>query len=190
MAAKMDVLEALRARRSIGKLTGDVSDEELRTLVDAALCAPNHKLTAPWRFTVVRGEARVRLGMLLARLAEAHAPPDGPEREAFLLKEARKPIRAPVLLVISTRTVADAVVAAEDFAATAAATQNVLLAAHALGLGAIWRTGEMAYRPEVAAFLGLAQSDRIVSVVYLGRPAMDPPKARPRDVDAVLRVLT
>ncbi|GAC1548023.1 MAG: NAD(P)H nitroreductase [Vulcanimicrobiaceae bacterium] len=186
----MDAIEAIATRRSIGKLTGDVSDAEVRDLVALALCAPNHKLTAPWRFTVLRGEARLRLGRLLAELAATVPLPSGVEREAYLAKEMRKPTRAPVLLVITTRTDADPVVAAEDFAATAAATQNVLLAAHARGLGAIWRTGEMAYRPEIKAFLGLDPADRIVAVVYVGRPAMDAPSARERDVDAVLRVLT
>ena len=177
----MDVIEAIATRRSIGRVTGDVSESEVRTLVELALCAPNHRLTAPWRFTVLRGDARVRLG---ARWAELLAPeaPRGVDRDAYLLKEARKPTRAPVLLVSSTRTDSDPTVASEDFAATAAATQNILLAAHARGLGAVWRTGAMAYRAEINAFLGLDARDRIVAFVYLGSPAMDPPAPRLRDV--------
>jgi nitroreductase len=65
----------------------------------------------------------------------------------------------------------------------------VLLAAHALGLGAIWRTGPMAYRAEINAFLGLEADDRIVGFVYVGRPGMAPPTPQPRDVDAYLRFL-
>ena len=186
----MDVIEALQTRRSIGRVSGDVSDAELRTLVDVALCAPNHRLTAPWRFTALRGDARARLGSLWAQLAAERPVPNGVEREAHLAKEARKPLRAPLLLVVSTRTAEDFVTASEDFAATAAATQNLLLAAHALGLGAIWRTGEMAYRSEINDFLELGVRDRIVGIVYVGRPAMEAPKSRPRDVDAVLRVLS
>jgi len=186
----VDAIEAIATRRSIGKVSGDISDAVMRELVALALCAPNHKLTAPWRFTILRGDARVRLGNLWADLAAALPLPAGVEREAYLAKEARKPTRAPVLLVTSTRTDLDPVAAAEDFAATAAATQNVLLAAHARGLGAVWRTGEMAYHAQINAFLGLAASDRIVGIVYLGLPAMDAPRARERDVDAVLHVLT
>jgi nitroreductase len=63
----------------------------------------------------------------------------------------------------------------------------MLLAAHALGLGAIWRSGAMAYRAEVKSFLGLDPSDRIVGFVYVGRPAMPAPVSQPRDVDAYLR---
>jgi len=185
----VDTIEAIATRRSIGKVTGDVSDAEVRELVALALCAPNHKLTAPWHFTLLRGDARRRLGERWAQLI-ANAPmPAGVEREAFLAKEARKPTRAPVVLVTSTRTDDDPVRAAEDYAATAAATQNVLLAAHARGLGAVWRTGEMAYHPEINAFLGIAPSDRIVAFIYLGSPAMEPPASHPRDVEAYLRIL-
>ncbi len=185
----MDAIQAIATRRSIGKVTGDVSEAAVRELVDLALCAPNHKLTAPWRFTVLRGEARVRLGTLWAQVAARMPLPSGVEREAYLAKEARKPTRAPVLLVTSTRTDSDPVVAAEDFAATAAATQNVLLAAHARGLGAVWRTGDMAYRSEINEFLGLAASDRVVGFVYIGHPAMSAPLALARDIDAVLHVI-
>lgn len=186
----MEAIEAIRTRRSIGKLTGDVSDAELQTLVDAALCAPNHRLTAPWRFTALREDARARLGTLWAELVTTTSTPLPDVDPADLFnKEARKPMRAPLLLVVSTRTAADPVVAAEDFAATAAATQNVLLAAHALGLAAIWRTGAMAYSTAVKAFLDLEATDRIVAIVYLGRPAMNPPLSRPRDSGTVLRTL-
>ncbi|MDQ2857546.1 MAG: nitroreductase family protein [Candidatus Eremiobacteraeota bacterium] len=185
----MDVIEALRTRRSIGKLDGEVADDDVRSLVEAALCAPNHKLTQPWRFTLVRGDARRRLGAVWAEVAAAATSLDGTLRADFIAREAAKPLRAPALLVVSTRTAADPVVAGEDFAATAAAAQNLLLAAHARGLGAIWRTGAMAYHPEIKAHLGLSPTDRIVAIVYVGRPAMRVPAERMRDVDAVLHVM-
>jgi nitroreductase len=185
----MDVLEALRTRRSIGRLSGDVDGAQLRELVEAGAWAPNHKLTRPWRFTAVRGDARERLGALWSALVCAEADVAGEDLENLRSRERRKPLRAPLLLFVSTRTDPDPVVAIEDFAATSAAVQNVLLAAHARGLGAIWRTGEMAYRSEVNEFLGLEPSDRIVGIVYVGTPAMEAPKTMPRDVDSVLRVI-
>lgn len=185
----MDVLEALRTRRSVGRLVGEVGDEDVRRLVEAALWAPNHKLTKPWRFTALRGAARERLGAVWAALLERTTALEGAERESYIGREARKPLRAPLLLVVSVRTDPDPVVAIEDFAAAAAAVQNVLLAAHAFGYGAMWRTGDMAYRSEINEFLGLGPSDRIVGIVYVGRPAMEAPKAQPRDVDSVLRFM-
>ena len=69
------------------------------------------------------------------------------------------------------------------------ALQNLLLAAHALGLGAIWRTGGMVASPAIREHLGFAPTDRIAGIVYVGRPAMEPPTALPRDVDAHLTIL-
>jgi nitroreductase len=185
----MDAMEAMRTRRSVGKLGGDVADEDLRAILEAALCAPNHHLTEPWQFTVVRGAARERLGEAWAALAAEDAPLQGEARDAWLRKEAAKPLRAPVLVVASVRTDPDPVVASEDFAATAAAVQNMLLAAHASGYGAMWRTGAITRRAEIATHLGLAAGDRIVGIVYLGRPAMQPPAAQPRAFDRVVRYL-
>jgi nitroreductase len=185
----MNVLEAVRTRRSIGRLAGDVDDGDLRLLVEAALWAPNHKLTNPWRFTALRGAARERLGAVWSEVVAKTTTLEGQDRETLLARESRKPLRAPLLLVVSVRTDADPVVAIEDFAAASAAVQNLLLLAHDLGYGAIWRTGAMVYRSEINEFLELAPDDRIVGIVYVGRPAMDPPRALPRDVDAVLTIL-
>jgi nitroreductase len=185
----MDALEAIRTRRSIGRLAGEVPEEDLRELLEAALCAPNHKLTAPWFFTILRGEARARLGEAWAAAVAAESPLVGDERAALLRREANKPLRAPVLVVVSTRTDPDPVVALEDYAATAAAVQNLLLAACARGYGAMWRTGEMAYHPAIKAHLELAAADRIVGIVYLGRPAMKQPAAQPRQLARFVRTL-
>ena len=185
----MDAIEALRSRRSIGKLEGDVDDATVRELIELAVLAPNHRLTEPWRFTVVRGAARERLGSVWAPLGVAKLPLQGAERAAALEREAAKLKRAPVLIVVSVRTDADAVTATEDLCAAAAATQNLLIAANAKGLGAMWRTGDMAESLEVKQFLGLDPSDRIVAFVYLGAPAMEAPQPKPRSVDAVTRIL-
>jgi len=92
----MNVLKAVRTRRSIGKLKGDVGPKTIRTLVEAAIWAPNHRLTKPWTFTVVRGDARVRLGEVWASQAVASAALEGDERKAFEEREARK-LRIPRL---------------------------------------------------------------------------------------------
>ncbi len=184
----VDVLEAIKTRRSIGKVTGDVSEEQLGLLVEAGLWAPNHKLTDPVRFIALRGAARERLGAAWVRDLAAVEAPAGIERAAFLEKEGRKPLRAPLLLAVVYRVAADAVTAEEDAATAAAAAQNVLLAAHGLGLGAIWRTGAMVRGAAVASELGLAPDERIAGIVYLGMPAMPAPTAAPRDVAAHLSV--
>ncbi|MGH7907145.1 MAG: nitroreductase family protein [Candidatus Binataceae bacterium] len=181
----MDVIEAIRTRRSIGRVEGELTREQISELIELATCAPNHHLTEPWRFTILTGAAREHLGRIWAERAAAQSDPA--MREKLLANEAKKPLRAPALVVVSTRTDPNPIVAEEDFAATSAAVQNLLLAAHCRGLGAMWRTGKIVHDGEVKKFLGLDADDRIVAMVYLGRTAMVEPEAAPRGVDSVTR---
>ena len=180
----MDVLEAIRTRRSVGRLAGTISRETIRGLIAAAVWAPNHRLTEPWRFTVVEGTAREALAARWGEIAASDAPPD--ERTTIAQREGPKLLRAPILLIVSSRTDKDPVVAFEDYAATAAAVQNLLLAAHAKGLGAVWRSGAMAYHPDFKIAVGLEPSDAILGIVYLGEPAMNPPQPQTRRVDETI----
>ncbi len=178
------VLRAIRNRRSIGKVTGDIPSADLiRQVLEAGIWAPNHHLTEPWRFFVLTGEARQGLGEAMAAAAARLAPtPEAGERASQ--KAIGKPLRAPY--VIAVAAVPDTnVPVVEEIAATAAAAQNMLLAAHALGLGAIWRSGELAFTPEVQSFLGLAERDQVLGFLYIGFPAMEPPQRERRSIDEV-----
>jgi len=62
----------------------------------------------------------------------------------------------------------------ENVSAASAACQNILLAAHGLGLGAIWRTGEWARDARVKEFLGFAPDQHIVGFIYVGVPEFTP----------------
>jgi nitroreductase len=176
----MDTMEAIRTRRSVGLSAGDVSRETIKELIETATMAPNHKLTQPWRFTVVKGTARERLGEVWAR--EAAADVDPAKRDAVMEGEKKKPLRAPVLIVVSSRTDANPVTAEEDLIATAAAIQNLLLAAHAKGLSAAWKTGKITSSTPVKRFLNLDPSDKILAFVYLGAEAKEVPGSRDRRV--------
>ncbi|MCL6564274.1 MAG: nitroreductase [Firmicutes bacterium] len=186
----MDVSEAITSRRSIGRLEGDVDPKVLEELISHAILAPNHHLTQPWRFTILTGPARERLGEFWARLTADERGLAGEEREKWIEREKSRPLRAPVLIVVSCPVDQDPVRAAEDHSATAAAVQNFLLEAWARGIGTMWRTGGMAYHPEVKRFLGLDPSDLIVAMLYVGQPAMAPPKARPRELEKAIRWVT
>jgi nitroreductase len=177
----MDTLEAIRNRRTIGKSTGEVSRETIRELIEAATWAPNHKLTQPWKFNVITGAARASLGAVWGAAAAAKADPAA--KASVAEGEAKKPLRSPAIIVVSTRTDANPVTAEEDLTATAAAVQNMLLAATALGLSAAWKTGKIIYSPEVKAFLGLEPSDRIVAFVYLGAEAKEDAPVKMRSVE-------
>jgi nitroreductase len=177
---------AIRSRRSVGRVLPDpIPRETVRQLLEAAIRAPNHHLTEPWRFVVLAGDARRAVGEAHAR-SVATARPGLPE--AGLAKEAARLERAPVVVACVVRTSAeDAVTAREDRDAVAAAVQNLLLAAHARGLGAMWRTGTMVDEPEVHEALGLEPRDAIVAFVYLGRTGeAAPPETPRRPIDEVV----
>src|SRR4051812_17352003 len=76
-ANDVDVLEAIRTRRSIGKVGPERPPRELiERLLEAATAAPNHHLTEPWRLIVLAGPARDELGEVTARSLARHNPPD------------------------------------------------------------------------------------------------------------------
>ncbi|WP_442756142.1 nitroreductase [Methylocystis sp. JAN1] len=165
----MDALEAIDTRSSVSALAEPgPTDAQWAALLRAAGRAPDHARLRPSRFLIVRGEARRRLGDVLADAllaGEPEAPPEAVNRER------QKPLRAPAILIVAaTPKPHPKVPEIEQMLAAGAATQNVLLAAHAMGLGAIWRTGAPAYDPRVVAALGLPPQSRIVGFVYLGTP--------------------
>ena len=183
----MELLEAIKTRRTVGKSTGDVSRETIVELIEAATWAPNHKMTQPWRFSVLTGNAREQLGRVWAQSAAASVPAD--QRDAFIAGETKKPLRSPVVIVVSVRTDANPIMAEEDFAATAAAVQNMLLAAHAKGLAGAWKSGKICYSDAVKAFLGLDPSDRIIGLIYLGAVAAEDAPTKPRDTQSAIQWL-
>lgn len=182
------LLTALRNRRSISKVSPEAPPESLiRTMLEAATWAPNHFLTEPWRFFVMRGDARIRLGEAMGEAAAARES-DPVEAEACRQRMVQKALRAPYVIAVTVEPDArEKVVELEEIAATAAATQNMLLAAEALGLGAIWRTGWVTYTPQVREFLGLSERATVLGFVYVGYPAAPAPERTRKPVDEVTR---
>jgi nitroreductase len=167
------VLAAIAGRRSAARVDTEAPVPQVvleRALAMAAL-APNHRLTEPWRFTVVRGDARRRVGEALA----AEGVESGRVRAERAPLEASKWLRAPVVVVVSHDPAGTDVVELEDRLALGACVENLLLALDAQGYAAMWRTGASAGSPAVKAALGLAPAAEIVALVYAGRPLADAP---------------
>jgi nitroreductase len=175
----MDTLDAIFTRRSVSALKpGPLPREVIERLLSAAVQAPNHYRLRPWRFVVLEGAARERLGDLLAGILLSDQPG---LPLAALEKERAKPLRAPVLIAVGVeRTEDPRSVPLENICAVAAACQNLLLAAHALGLGAIWRTGAMVFDARVKTFLGLDPEQPLLGILYVGNSAAEQSPAAPR----------
>nr|WP_325049981.1 nitroreductase family protein [Cohnella faecalis] len=67
---------------------------------------------------------------------------------------------------------------AEEFAAANSAVQNLLLSAHASGLGAVWRSGDPMYHPAMKSAFGLQPQEELVGLVYVGYPDLQPPEGK------------
>lgn len=165
----MDVFTAIHSRHSVTKVKPDPLPREVaEKLLSAAVQAPNHYKVLPWRFVVLTGKARERLGNVMAASFQARFP-DLPSEA--LEKERQKPLRAPLLIVVAAEKPSEPKVSEiENICAASAACQNILLAACALGLGAIWRTGDAARDVEVKKFLGFAPDQHLIGFLYLGYP--------------------
>ncbi|MBK7452354.1 MAG: nitroreductase [Anaerolineales bacterium] len=132
--------------------------------------APNHYRVRPWRFFVLSGGARNKLGDVMAA-SQLDRMPDAPKEALDNIRAL--PLRAPVIITVGVdKPVEKKVIGEENIAAVSAACQNILLAAHSLGLGAIWRTHEWARDAKVKEFFGLAE-DQTISGVHIYRIPRD-----------------
>jgi nitroreductase len=160
----VDVETAIRTRRTHKAFGPEpLAREEILELLELARWAPNHNLTAPWRFRILGPQT-------LARLKDA-AGPEG----------AAKLERAPTLIVVSCALGADPIQREEDLHATAVASYIVLLSAHARGLAGYWRTPGLLRSTGGRQAVGLPDGERFVGLLHLGRPRQEkePPERPP-----------
>jgi nitroreductase len=169
----MDVFDAIRTRRSYGRLTEPAPTEEhLRQILEAGAAAPDHGELRPFRFTLLQGTGLDAFGEVLEEAYFRRCSDRGvPPVPAKAQKERTKLGRAPLVIVVwAQRQSSDKIPWVDQRDAAVAAAQNVLLAAHALGYGAIWRTGEPCEDEYVKQSLGLVKEDAIVGFLYVGTP--------------------
>lgn len=176
----MELLTAIDTRSSAGRLTAPgPTPEHLARILDAAGHAPDHGRLRPWRFIVLDAERREIFSFAAAAAKRARLPAMTEEQFAA---EREKLIRSPTIVVVGCAVRRDQtkIPEIEQVVATAAAAQNLFLAACDFGYGVMWKTGAAAYDPAVKATVGLAHDDHIVGIMHLGtRPRAVPPVATP-----------
>jgi nitroreductase len=179
----MQAMELLLNRSSAVRLMGPgPPDEAIDKMIECAVRAPDHGRLRPWMFIVVREQMREQFGDVLAGHAKRRSPDATPEK----LQAARqKAMRAPLIIVVVNKArPGDKIPRVEQLLSAGAAAQTILLAADALGYGAMWKTGSPAYDDEVKRELGLEPEDAIVGFLYIGTRVPEPPgrPALPRPV--------
>ena len=165
----MDALELLLKRVSVPRLQDPApTAEQVDLMLRAALRAPDHGQIRPWRFVTVQGGDRQALGELFVEGLLSTTPDASVEQ---IEKTRSLPMRAPlILIVVGAFDEHLTVPEHEQLLAAGCAAHGILLAAHAQGVGAVWRTGAMAEIPHIKQGLGLQENETIVAYMYLGTP--------------------
>lgn len=175
----MTTLETMRSRRSIKQFAHvPVTREQIETLLDAAVLAPNHHLTQPWRFYVLGPAARRAYGEALGN-RKARKLEDVNAARLVREKVAAEHEALPAMIAVAMRQDDNPEARQEDYAAVMMGVQNLSLAALELGLGTHIKTGAVMDDPAARAAVGVPDDERIVAVVNVGVPA-DVPAPKPR----------
>lgn len=178
----MDLLQAIKTRRTIHDFTAEpVTREQVEAMLEAATWAPNHKLTNPWEFYVVSGDAKDRLARLRGELKRSkHADPASPQAQAVYDRAYRELATVPWAILVCQKLSEDAARADEDHLAVGAAIQNLLLAAHAMGIGTFWGTGALINHPVTFQELGVPEGRKAIGLIFVGHAAHEV-KVPPRE---------
>jgi len=143
-------------------------DTELSLIFDAAMRAPDHGALRPWRFALIRDDARADFGEVLVDVA-ARREPATPRAD----HEQRRQLAytAPLVIVIGAAPVPSShIPESEQLLAVGAAVMNMLNAIHALGYGGFWATGADAYDPNLQAALDFEPAERVLGFLFIGTP--------------------
>lgn len=182
----MDLRQALLERRTVHVYTdAPVPEAAILRALEAAIHAPNHRLTFPWRFVRVGRGARQRIADLAVRLQSEKRGPLSPEAEQRTRAKILDPHELLVVCVVKSN---DPTIAREDYAATACAIQNLHLSLWAEGIASKWSTGAPSRHPETYALLGIdPDAQEIVGFVWIGIAASVPSRPQRPPLETVVR---
>lgn len=184
-----DSLSRLLSRRSVPSrwlAEPGPSAQDIDTILTVAARVPDHGKLVPWRFILIEGDARHRVGEILATAFQADNPGADAEK---LATERERFAKAPLVVAVVSRAVPHVKIPEwEQVLSAGAVCMNLLNAATALGYGASWLTGWAAFDRRVLDALGLAADERIAGYIHIGTPTEKPTdRDRPNLADIVTR---
>lgn len=174
-----ETIDLLLTRRSLSAklmVAPAPTPDELETILRCGMRVPDHKKLAPWQIQVVQGDARVEVGQIFADVFKKNNPTASQEQ---VQSEANRPMRAPLLLIVSTRITNQKVPRIEQVLSGGAVCQNLIIATNALGYYAQWVTEWVAFDEDVKQRLGIDAEDEILGYIYIGS-AEEAPTERER----------
>ncbi len=176
----MKVLEFLHTRQSNPHLQGTAPNEDvINSILQAGMRVPDHAALSPWHFTVIKDSGLDKL----SKAFKSAVISDGAD-EAKIEKAAKMPFRAPLIIVISTKYQQHPKVPKQEQLITAGCAAHAMqMATTSLGLGAMWRTGEMSYHPLVKERLNIELHEDIIGFLYIGEKAKELPLKPSKSLD-------
>src|SRR4051794_15631860 len=173
----MTPIDVLLTRASISDLADPAPQgDELDTILQAGLRAPDHGKLRPWRFVLIRGAARQAWAETIVTALQARDP-EAPE--AVIQKQRNRVLSAPLIITLGAKLrLGHKIPEIEQMLSVGASAMNMLNAAHALGYGAVWLTGANAFDPRVVEALGLEASDKLAGFLFVGTPRAVPRATR------------
>ncbi len=169
------VFDLIKKRRSVfpPQYNGSpVAKEDILKILEAANWAPTHKKTEPWRFKVLTGESKEKLGLFLSyKYMETEARPQKVKTRK-LMENPRK--AGAVICICMQRDPRESLPVWEEVAATAMAVQNMWLCCTEMGIGCYWSSpGLIQYMGE---FLELQEGEQCLGFFYMGYYDEVPPE--------------
>ena len=188
----MDLYETIFTRRTIKDFKpGPVPGETLDRVLGTGVWAQNHRLTQPWRFTVLGPQTHRRLADIAASSQADLLSPEAPaaERERVSTDALNKILGKPLVVAVS-QWLGPVAQRQEDYGAIACAIQNIQLAAWSEGLGMQWSSGKLTQLPQTYELLDInCGQEEIVGLLFFGYPALVPPPQPRKPLSAVTRYL-
>lgn len=170
----MDITELIKTRRSIKTFKTLPIDHTIVTeLLNTAIWAPNHKMTQPWRFIILKDSSKKKYAQLKKKMAyDEMSEAEESVRQKHADITYQKIHDIPLILIAVIEQNEDPEIAQEDYAACACVIDNFMLLAWDQGIGTAWKTFKG--KEDIKEFLNIQQNEKVVGVIYTGYPESIP----------------
>ncbi len=184
-----EIIDFLKTRRSTtakNMLEGFVNEEDLKNIIFCGSRVPDHAALNPWKLIIIKGEARIKLGLEVLKSEFEKNNPKASEEEVNY--ERDRFLRASVVIaVISSPVFHPKIPKWEMYLSAGAVCQNILIAAQSLNYAAQWITEWYSYNEEMLKALGgNPLNDKIAGFIYIGQKDKEPTERRRPKIDKVV----
>lgn len=174
IAEDSPVLKAILNRRdSRDFIDREVPETVIKKLLYAAVWSPNHKLTEPWRFTVITSERRQELIHVYCKGLESMVDSDSPTHitekiKNKITKTATSFSLIPLFIAVGYKKDADPETDTENLISVACGIQNILILAEEMGLSCHWTSGKSIENKIFLDYIGFTETEKIIGLLQIG----------------------